>query len=148
MITHAEDRAKLVTEAVSWLRTPYHHQALVKGVGVDCAMFPIGVYRNALHRFTEFDPRPYPVEWHLHRDEERYLDHLESCGARKVEVPGDGDIAMFKFGRTVSHGGIVIPRETNSLRFIHSYIGRGVIITDLSEEDYAARLHSFWSVFP
>ena len=36
----------IVTEARTWVRTPYHHQARLKGVGVDCAGLVIGVARR------------------------------------------------------------------------------------------------------
>lgn len=139
------ERELVIAEARTWLRTPYHHEGAVKGAGVDCAMLPICVYRNALDLFTEFDPRPYPPEWHLHRNEEKYIEGLKRCGARQVAVPKPGDIAMFKFGRTVSHGSIVLD-ECANFEFIHSYLNMGVIMTRLNELDYADRLHSFWSV--
>ncbi len=31
-------RENIVNEAMQWIRTPWHHQANIKGVGVDCAM--------------------------------------------------------------------------------------------------------------
>ena len=37
-------RAAVVAEARSWIGTPYHHAADVKGHGVDCAMLLIRVY--------------------------------------------------------------------------------------------------------
>jgi NlpC/P60 family putative phage cell wall peptidase len=42
MITPAD----VVAEARSWVGTPYHHQARVKNVGVDCAGLVIGVARE------------------------------------------------------------------------------------------------------
>lgn len=138
-------RSKIIREAFEWERTPYHHLADVKGVGVDCAMYPIMVYRNAVGMLTEFDPRPYAPEWHLHRDEERFIEGLIACGARRVEQPEPGDLAMFKYGRTASHGSIVVTPGTDML-FLHSYMGVGVIRSHLSELDYADRLHSYWSL--
>jgi hypothetical protein len=37
-------RAAVVKEALTWLGTPYHHHARVKGVGVDCARLLCAVY--------------------------------------------------------------------------------------------------------
>ena len=31
-----------------------------------------------------FDPRPYPVDWHLHRSEERYLGFIFDRAARST----------------------------------------------------------------
>jgi hypothetical protein len=70
-----EQRQAVVEEAKTWLRTPYHHHADVKGHGVDCAMILSRVYSNT--GIVPFiDPRPYPTDWMLHRDEERYLQQM------------------------------------------------------------------------
>ena len=53
-------RQRIVEEARSWLGTPYHHQAMVKGAGVDCAMILVAVYRAVGLIPAGFDPRPYP----------------------------------------------------------------------------------------
>ena len=47
----------LLTEARSWLDTPYHHQGRLKGVGVDCIGLIIGV-AHALN-LSEFDTHDY-----------------------------------------------------------------------------------------
>lgn len=121
-----EMRQRVVQEARSWIGTPYHHRAQVKGAGVDCAMLPYAVYR-ALGLMGEEEFGNYPTEWHLHHDEERYLA-IVGAHAREIEAAevGPGDFVIWKFGRAFSHGGIV----TAWPRVVHSYIGIGV-----SEED-------------
>lgn len=144
------DRQAIVTEALSWIfpqRTPYHHEGNVKGFGVDCAMYPICVYQNLGLIDPDYDPRPYPVEWHLHRNEELYLKGL-SLFCHRTKRPGPGDIAMFKYGRTVSHGSILTDTSTDDWEFAHSYLTTGCILTRLSETDYKSRLHSVWSIYP
>ena len=44
----AGSRNRVCRIARSWLGTPYHHMGRVKGAGVDCAMFPLEVYREEL----------------------------------------------------------------------------------------------------
>ncbi|MDO6044547.1 hypothetical protein Q4P48_08410 [Neisseria gonorrhoeae] len=44
MPSETDLRARIVEEARSWLGTPYHHHAMVKGAGVDCAMLLVAVY--------------------------------------------------------------------------------------------------------
>ena len=68
----AMQRAAVVAEARSWIGTPYHHAADVKGHGVDCALLLVRVYCD-LGLVEPFDPRPYTRDWFLHRSEERYL---------------------------------------------------------------------------
>ena len=135
-------RDAVVEEARSWVRTPYHHCADVKGVGVDCAMLVWRVYHD-LGLIDVADPRPYPFHWHLHRDEERYLLNFETWAHRVAD--GDqqaGDIALFRFGRTVSHSGVL----TSPTTMVHAYAGLGCWEGDISA--HAERLHSYWSVTP
>ena len=100
-------RAAVVAEARSWIGTPYHHAADVKGRtgGVDCAMLLVRVYCDR-GLVEKFDPRPYTRDWFLHRNEERYLGFLL---ARSCEVCRslEGDIVLFRFGRCFAHAGIV-----------------------------------------
>jgi len=51
-------REKIVAEARSWIGTPYHNCADIKGVGVDCGMLLVRVFVD-LGLVEPFDPRPY-----------------------------------------------------------------------------------------
>lgn len=135
-------REDVVAEVRSWIGTPYHHCADVKGAGVDCAMLPWRVFRD-LGLFDQPDPRPYPYNWHLHHDEERYLLSFETWAFHvEREDAQAGDIALFKFGRTVSHSGIL----TSPTTMVHAYYGLGCYEEEISA--HADRLHSFWSIKP
>ena len=104
-------RDQVVAEAESWLRTPYHSCARIKGAGVDCAQFPAAVYES-----TGLIPKldlDYSPEWYMHQDEERYLRWVFPYSTeitREELLPGD--FAIWKFGRTYSHGAIVIDKPT------------------------------------
>ena len=65
-------REKVIQEARTWLSTPYHHHAAIKGVGVDCAQILIEVYAAA-GVVEKVDVGDYPHDWHMHRSEEKYL---------------------------------------------------------------------------
>ncbi|EQD79095.1 phage associated protein, partial [mine drainage metagenome] len=111
----------------------------LKGIGVDCAMLPVRVFVD-LGLLAPFDPRPYPHDWMLHRSEERFLGWVERFAVRTV-APQPGDLALFRFGRCVSHGGIIC--EPGYM--IHADLrARRVERTEI--EPYAGRLHSYWSV--
>ena len=43
---NAARRARIVATARSWLGTPYHHQASLRGVGCDCLGLVRGVWRE------------------------------------------------------------------------------------------------------
>ena len=72
-MTEAEGRTAVIAEARTYIRTPWHHMADIRGVGVDCAMLVRRVYIDC-GLVPDFDPRPYPQDWHLHRGEERFLE--------------------------------------------------------------------------
>lgn len=136
-------RERVVAEARTWLRTPYHSNARIKGIGVDCAQILLAVYEDAgLIGHTETGY--YSPSWHLHRNEERYIEWMDRFCVRlpRTVQPMHGDIALFKFGRCYSHGAIVV--EDNLL--IHSYIGRGVIYSRYDEEPLAGRELMHWTL--
>ena len=101
---------RIVAEAVTWLRTPYHHMAANKGHGVDCAMLPLCVYKAVGLVPADVDPRPYTPDWYMHRSEEIYLGWVTQF-ADRVEVGERGDFAMYRVGRTASHGAIIVDDE-------------------------------------
>ncbi len=100
-------QSAIVAEVESWLGTPYHHAADVKGVGVDCAMLPLSVFKAIGLIPADIDPRPYPHDWMLHRGEERYRAWTERF-ADPVNAPEPGDLVLFRVGRCLAHGGIVV----------------------------------------
>ncbi|MDY7537682.1 NlpC/P60 family protein [Undibacterium sp. RTI2.1] len=133
-------RAQIVAEAQTWLGTKYHHQGRVKGAGVDCAMLLIEVYHR-LGLIPDIDPRPYPHDWHFHRDDERYLGWVKQY-AKPVDVPMPGDVVLFQFMRCVSHGAIVVQWP----QVIHSYVTEGVVLADASSGVLGKRVRGFYSL--
>lgn len=134
-------RLAVLVEAETWCGTAYHHQGFVKGGGVDCAFLLVEVY-HACGLIPKIDPRPYPPDWHFHRDEERYLGWVEKY-AHPVEVPQPGDVALYKFGRCLSHGAIVVEWPT----IIHAMRGDGCVIAAGDQGHLAGRVAGFWSLF-
>lgn len=134
-----ERQRAIVAEAERWLNTPYHHAADVLGVGVDCAMLPVRVFCD-LGLVPPFDPRPYPHDWMLHRSDEIYLGWVERFGER-VEDPQPGDLALFRVGRCLAHGGIVVAPGV----MIHADLrAERVERCDISR--WADRLAGYWRV--
>jgi hypothetical protein len=114
---------QVIAEARSWIGTPYHHMAYVKGLkgGVDCGMILIGVY-STVGFFPFFDPRPYPRQFHLHQRQEWYKNIVEDfCTEESSPVPGG--IALWKVGRIFSHGSIV----TEWPRVVHAVAGEELV---------------------
>jgi len=129
-MTEQDQRERVETEARTWLRTPYRHHARLLGKGVDCAQLPAAVY-EAAGMVPHLEPR-YVREWHLHRSEEMYVDWALRY-AREIprEQAGRGDLGLWRYGRTFSHGVIVLSPELG----IHARIGAGVELVDLMRDE-------------
>jgi cell wall-associated NlpC family hydrolase len=140
-------RQAVVAQAQAWVGTPYHAHARIKGVGVDCAQILAAVY-HAAGLVPDLDLGAYSPQWHLHHSEELYLGWLQQAGARRLadgQHPQAGDVGVWRFGRTYSHGAIVVEGGADPL-LVHAYIGRGVIVSRASEAPLAGRLHCWWGV--
>lgn len=134
-------RDEIISEAMTWFRTPWHHCARIKGVGVDCAQFLIGVYVG-VGLIPEPNIAPYPRDWHLHKEEPRFLNQLLKY-ADKVEVPQAGDIIMFKYARHAAHGGIML----DETKVIHAWLDEKMVtITDLTVSPIAGRVAGFYKL--
>lgn len=126
MTTEAEQRQAVVAAVRKWVLTPYHFEADILGAGVDCGMLLVRVFVD-LGLVPPFDPRPYPPDWMLHRDEERYLGWVyKACGP--VEKPQPGDIALFRFGRCYSHGGVVT--QADPVAIVHAFRDVGMVVEE------------------
>ncbi|MBE7190376.1 hypothetical protein [Jatrophihabitans endophyticus] len=116
----------VVAAARAWLGTPFHHAADIPGVGVDCGMLLVRVYCD-LGLWAPFDPRPYAPDWHLHRDEERYVGLLLARCA-EVDTVGPGDILALRYGRAWSHAGIVT--RLAPLTIVHAFAPARCVLED------------------
>lgn len=127
-------RAAVVEEAKSWLLTPWIHRARIKGAGVDCGQFLIGAYAGA-GVIAPFDTGEYPIDWMLHREEERFLAWIDRYMVPTVE-PLPGDVAIWRWGRAFSHAAIVIEWPV----VIHAFRKeRGVVWGDVTQGPLAHR---------
>ena len=133
-----ENRMRIICEAFEWVDTPYHHQARVKKVGVDCAQLVAGVAENVFPRLKPINTEVYSVEWHMHNREEEMCQIIESfkCKQKPIEERIPGDILTFKFGRVQSHMGIFV----NDGQFIHARIDIGKVVINQLSGDWLERL--------
>lgn len=138
-----ELRAALVREALSWIGTPFHDGANLKGVGVDCQNFLIEVYRNAgvISDLPEF---PYfGKQWFFHTSEELYLNYLLRFGFEIPGPPRPGDVVMYKMGKAFSHSAVVIEWP----KVVHVLWTRVVTLADAEREGQLLvprKFLSFW----
>ena len=125
------DKFAIVGASLQWLDTPYHHQAKIKGIGVDCAMLIVAIAEELSGKTINIPV--YSPEWHLHNREELLCNTIEGLGCirRNINELDVGDILTFRFGRVSSHMGIYI--GTN--QFIHARLDvKKVVINQLSGE--------------
>jgi NlpC/P60 family putative phage cell wall peptidase len=117
-------RAAIVAEAMSWIGTPYRHQASLKGIGCDC----LGLIRGVWRAFYGAEPEPlsaYTADW----AEATGRETLAEAGARHLVAENldgalRGDVVLFRWqdGLPAKHAAILISSE----RFIHAHQGAAV----------------------
>lgn len=93
-------RAEVVACARTWLGTPFHHQACVKQVGVDCAHLIIGVGRDLGLFALDFDVPAYPRQPDgvtMLALCDKYMDRI----GRMDMTPGD--VLVIHFGKNPQH---------------------------------------------
>jgi cell wall-associated NlpC family hydrolase len=147
-MTIAHERAEILRIAATWLRTPYRHGQRVKGHGVDCAQILIAIYSEA-GLIEPFTPDTYAGDWHLHHREERYTAVIERF-ADPVDRPEPGDVSVWRFGYTFSHGAVVMSWPT----VLHAVKAEGRVSMAEADRGEWARLPTglprpvkFYSVF-
>jgi len=137
-----EQRKKVVAEALTWLKTPYHLNARIKGAGVDCGTFLIASFAGA-GLIDVVDLGTFKSDFHLHRSDEVYVTWIKRYCREVTREPLPGDIILYRFGRILSHGALVV----NWPQIIHANIGVGCVlangVTDVMARRQAA-IYSFW----
>lgn len=141
----ARERQAVVDAARSWIGTPFHHAARIKGVGVDCSQLLIAVFCEELNLVPPIDPGYYPPDWFLHREHEKIKFHLlQHC--RRMSGPMPGDVGVFRYGRAASHAGIVVAGPEHP-RVVHSFRGFGVTESEVEPGHHLfSRLDGWWSL--
>lgn len=139
-------RRIVVDEAHDWVHTPYHHQAHIKGLGVDCVWLLLEVYKKVIPELRSFNPGNYSMEWYMHKTEEVYLSGVMKYATQLVNgtTPILGDVALYKVGHCVSHGAIYVG---NGLIIHANRKARQVEIVEMRNAELEAHFHSFWTPF-
>ncbi len=148
MTDQAEQRARVVAEAMSWLGTPYHPVARVKGAGVDCAQLPAAVYASA-GVIAEIPLDEYSPQWHVNQTAELYLAEVLKHATEFDGPPGPGDFVLYHVGNTWAHGAIVTAWPT----IVHALSGQCVTLGDgirdpLAKKPLGQRRPRFFTLWP
>jgi cell wall-associated NlpC family hydrolase len=118
-------REMILQEAQTWLRTPYHAQACLKGIGVDCGQFIIGVAKAVGVLPPHWHCETYHPTRHWHQRDDLMSRILEGCGCTPVawEAKQPGDVLTFRVGLTVSHAAFLLAGGD----VVHALVDRGVV---------------------
>ncbi|WP_153769781.1 NlpC/P60 family protein [Labrenzia sp. CE80] len=122
-------RAAVLSEAASWLGTPYRHQASCKGAGCDCLGLLRGVWR-ALYG-AEAEPVPaYQPDWTASGTGESLVEAARrwlSEQAPDAAVPGD--VLLFRWREHLPARHVAILSAPRLV--IHAYERVGVVESPL-----------------
>jgi len=151
-------RVAIVAEACSWLGTRYEHMGRVKVVrdetskiidsgGTDCGQLVYLVF-YALGLCKELPLEYYPPDWHIHRDQDRYLSIvLERAHEIDPSQAKPGDVVLYRWGRLYAHGGIVVERGEYET-IIHASSPDGAVVKTRADAGRLGRLkRRYFSVF-
>ena len=136
-------RAAVVALARGWLGTPYHHQASLAGVGVDCVGLVRGIWRSLYGREAEALPG-YSRDWGEADGNETLLAvarrHLTEVAVAEAR-PGDVLVFRYRAGSIAKHTGILAGADAPwhgagarlaGVTLIHAMEGAGVTEITLS----------------
>lgn len=111
------NRLEVVQAALGWLGTPYHHQARVKGVGVDCIGLVIGVARELALVPPEFDVGAYPRVPGAGQLMAHAREHMVEIERAAMQA---GDVVALAFERDPQHFGILVDYRHGGLAMLHA----------------------------
>lgn len=119
------NRQQVVQAARAWLDTPYHHQARLKGVGVDCIGLVIGVARELALVPPRFDALGY-----ARAPDGSSLMHMADLHMRRIDFAAlqPGDVVVLRFDRDPQHFGIVGDYRHGGHSIIHAASQPGRVI--------------------
>src|SRR5262245_26477491 len=93
-------RTTVISLARSWLGTPYHHQASLKGVGSDCIGLIRGIWRELYGAEAPEALPAYTRDWAEAQGRETLI---EAARRHLIEVPRSqaqpGDVLVFRWRR-------------------------------------------------
>ena len=110
-------RTDIVDAARTWIGTPFHHQARLKGTGVDCVGLVIGVAKELSLVEPSFDVIAYPRV-----PDGTSLMHLVNLHMTEInkDIMQPGDVIVVSFDKDPQHLGILGNYRHSGLSIIHA----------------------------
>lgn len=130
-------RDDIIREARALCGTPFHHQARLPGVGIDCVGVGVCVARALgieVIDSNDYGRRP------SRKDPDRLLQYLR-LNLDPIASPTPGDVLAYTYRDTglVYHIGIMTAAD----RMVHAWAG-GRKVMEAPLDDWAGFLHSSW----
>ncbi|MDE3017062.1 MAG: C40 family peptidase [Pseudomonadota bacterium] len=138
---NSESSRKIIEQARTWLGTPYHHQARLKGVGCDCLGLVVGVadelgltHRDGrlLRSFDETDYSHQPDGARLTAMLQSVLDEIPK------EEAEPGDLVLFSIEGNPQHVGLLTDYE--GLGVIHCYAPSRKVVEHRLDKKWQSRI--------
>lgn len=135
-------QSAIVEQARTWIGTPYHHQARLKGVGCDCLGLVVGISNelglkhsdgSQLSRFDETDYSMQPDGVRLTNMLQSLLQEIPKADA------APGDLALFTIEGNPQHVGLLTDYE-GGLGLIHSYAPSKKVVEHRLDQKWQQRL--------
>ena len=136
------DSNTIVTQARTWIGTPFHHQARLKGKGCDCLGLIVGVvdelglkdkHGQPLAGYDEVTYSKEPDGAYLTEKLTVLLDEVPIAEAQA------GDLALFKVRENPQHMAFLTDYE-NTLGMVHSYAPARRVVEHRLDDDWKQRL--------
>lgn len=145
----ASTRDRIDSIARSWISTPFHDHARIKGAGTDCAQLLLATFEEA-GLIPPTDVGHYSAQFFLHSPEQRYLGWVRSFAKREIEIAEakPGDIALYHIGRCFAHGAIIV--KPGWPHIIHAHAGGKIVrkafgtSPHLGMPVHELKIFSFW----
>lgn len=125
----SKTRRRIVSEAKTWLGTPYSYGKAEKGKASDCSGMVMSVYQKV-------------TGVKLPRNSARQAEFCKRLKKKDVKA---GDLCFFATGKDpdrISHVGIMLDDKM----FIHSSTSKGVVISDITQPYYVKTFKGFGRV--
>lgn len=140
----------IVLAARSWVGTPYHHGAQLKGVGVDCVGVILGVGAELGYftpeRLVEFRQKyggyartPNPA-----RMRKGMLDYLRPLDWRQNQIPPEGSIGWFQWRENLPMHLAIVATFDGRRTMIHAFEPVDKCVENSLDELWLSRVNSWW----
>ena len=118
-------RTQIVEAAREWIDTPFHHQARLKHVGVDCVGLVIGVARELALVPQDLDVLGYPRTPDGTSLMATMRQHMTEIDRAAMQP---GDVIVVSFDRDPQHLAILCDYRHGGLSIIHAAGNTGRVI--------------------